>query len=33
MDKKAMIARLKVLMANNPEVLGQLGYLKVEEEH
>jgi hypothetical protein len=33
MDKEAMVARLKTLMDNNPEVLGQLGYSKVEEEH
>jgi hypothetical protein len=32
MDREAMIARLKVLMDNNPDVLGQLGYSKVEEE-
>jgi hypothetical protein len=32
MDKEAMVARLKILMDNNPEVLGQLGYSKVEEE-
>jgi hypothetical protein len=32
MDREAMIARLKLLMDNNAEVLGQLGYSKVEEE-
>jgi hypothetical protein len=32
MDRETMIARLKLLMDNNPEVLGRLGYSKVEEE-
>jgi hypothetical protein len=33
MDREAMIARLKVLMANNAELVAEMGYLpKVEEE-
>ena len=34
MDKEAMVARLKTLMDNNPEVLAELGYLpKVVEQN
>ncbi len=33
MDREAMIARLKVLMANNAELVAEMGYLpKVEEQ-
>ena len=32
-DVDALKARLQQLIADNPELLGRLGYSKVEEEH